>query len=162
MVFPPILLPLFRWFDASAIGAGIRSSTYVFPVVECFHLMGMVLLLGTLVVVDLRLLGFGLRHQSISRVAAALAPVTWIGLGTMIVTGLLLFLSEALKCYGNAAFPYKMFFLFLGLIVYFTIHRSITKKDDAQIGPIRGRLVAVVSLCLWFGVALAGRAIGFT
>ena len=87
--------------------------------------------------------------------------MTWIGLITMLVTGIALFLSEALKCYVIAAFPYKMLFLFLGILVYVTIHRSITKRADDKIGPIWGRVVAVVSLCLWFGVALAGRAIGF-
>jgi hypothetical protein len=113
------------------------------------------------VVIDLRLLGLGMRRQSISRVAAALSPVSLLGLITMLVTGTLLFLSEAVKCYGNAGFHMKMYCLFPGLIVYFTVHRWITKRDDAQIGPIWGKVVAVVSLGLWFGVALGGRAIGF-
>ena len=152
---------LFKWFDQTWIGSSIRASTYVFPVVECFHLIGMVLLLGGLVVIDLRLLGFGMRRQPISRVAAAIMPVSLIGLITMLVTGTLLFLSEAVKCYGNAGFHWKMYFLFPGLVVYFTIHRWITKRDDAQIGPVWGKLVAILSLGLWFGVALGGRAIGF-
>ena len=151
--------PLFKWFDNTSIGAAVRASTYVFPVVECFHLIGMVLLLGAMVVIDLRLLGFGMRRQPVSRVAAALNPVMLTGLIMMLATGTILFLSEAIKCYGNAGFHYKMYFLFPGLLVYFTIHRWITKRDD--VGPILGRVVAVVSLCLWFGVALGGRAIGF-
>ncbi len=154
-------LPLFKWFDQTSISAGIRASTYVFAVLECVHLMGMVLLLGSIVVIDMRLLGLGMRRQPISRVAAALAPVSLVGLVTMLVTGSLLFLSEAIKCYGNAGFHYKMYFLFPGLLVYFTLHRSITKRDDAQIGPIWGKVVGLLSLGLWFGVALGGRAIGF-
>lgn len=152
---------LFQWFENSWMGAGIRSSTYAFALLECFHLFGMVCLLGSLVAVDLRLLGFGMKRLPVAKVASALAPVTWIGMATMIVTGTMLFSSEAMKCYQNSAFPWKMIFLALGLLTYFTIHRYVTKLDDARIGPVWGKLVGAVSLALWFGVALAGRAIAF-
>ncbi len=62
--------PLFRWFDATWIGSSIRASTYAFPIIECVHLLGMVLLLGTIVVIDLLLLGLGMRRQPVSRLAA--------------------------------------------------------------------------------------------
>ena len=154
-------LPLFKWFDQTWIGSTIRASTYAFPVIECIHLIGMVLLIGAIVVIDMRLLGLGMRRQPVARVAAALAPVSLTGLITMLVTGSLLFLSEALKCYGNEGFHYKMYFLFPGIVVYFTIHRWITKREDSKIGPIWGKVVGLLSMALWFGVALGGRAIGF-
>lgn len=99
---------LFQFFENSGVGVWIRASTYAFAVLECVHLMGMVCLLGSLVAIDMRLIGFGMKRQPVAKVASSLAPVTWIGMGTMIVTGLLLFSSEAMKCYDNAAFPWKM------------------------------------------------------
>lgn len=155
------LLPFFQWCDASWLGATIRASTFAFALIECFHLLGMVCLLGSVVVVDLRLLGLGMRRQPVARLASALQPVTLTGMATMIISGVMLFSSEALKCYDNAAFPWKMLFLLLGLITWFTIHRRVTRLDDDRIGPVRGKLVGGLSLILWFGVALAGRAIAF-
>jgi hypothetical protein len=153
-------LGIFQWFEHSGVGVWIRASTYAFAVIECFHLLGLVCLLGSMIAIDLRLLGFGLTKQPAAKVAAALSPVTLVGLGTMIVTGLLLFSSEAMKCYDNAAFPWKMACFFSGIIIYLTLHRRITKLDDAKIG-IGAKAVAALSLMLWFGVAVAGRAIAF-
>ena len=109
------LIGLFEWFEHSAVCAAIRASTYDFAVLKCLHLMGMVCLLGSLAAIDLRLLGFGMTRQPVAKVASALAPITWVGLATMIVTGLLMFSSEAMKCYDNEAFPWKMGCLFFGL-----------------------------------------------
>jgi hypothetical protein len=75
----------------------------------------------------------------------------------MLLTGLLLFLSEALKCYDNDAFKPKMICLALAIVWTYTIHRKAVNSDV----PGSGKLVAIVSLCLWFSVGIAGRAIGF-
>jgi hypothetical protein len=155
------LMPFFHWCDASWLGAAVRSSTWAFALIECFHLLGMVCLLGSLVVVDLRLMGFGMRGQPVARVAKALEPVTLFGLAVMVLSGVMLFTSEALKCYDNPAFLWKMLFLALGTIVWFTFHRRITRLDDDRIGSVRGKLLGGLSLVLWFGVALAGRAIAY-
>jgi hypothetical protein len=153
------LLPLFRWFDASYIGSTIRGSTELFPIIEFFHLLGLVALLGSIVVVDMRLLGIGLRRQPVSRVAAQLAPVTVTGIVLMLTSGSLLFLSEAIKCYDNDAFWIKMEFLAAAILFYATIHRKVTASDKPR--PILGAITALLSLTLWFGVGWAGRAIAF-
>ena len=153
------LLPFFRWFDGSWIGTTIRMSTYLFPAIEVLHLIGLVLLLGTVIVVDLRLLGFGLRRQSVTRVAQEVAPWTLLGVATMLITGFLLLLSEAVKCYQNDAFWFKMEFLLPALIFHFTVYRKVTSSD--KIRPVWARLTACLSLALWFGVGLGGRAIAF-
>src|ERR1700685_3730138 len=101
-------LPLFKWFDATLISQIIRNSTYIFPVVEVLHLFGLTLLLGTVTVVDLRILGVGMRRQSVSELASQLTPWSVGAAILTIISGILLFLSEAMKCYGNAAFPFKM------------------------------------------------------
>src|SRR5207248_8876232 len=152
------LYPLFKWFDATTIGVMIRNSTYIFPVVEVVHLFGITLLLGTLTITDLRILGIGMRRQPINAVARELDGWTmWAGI-VAIASGILLFLSEALKCYGNAAFPYKMWFLLGGVILYLAFRRKLT---SAGASPVQLKVVAVLSLLLWYGVAIAGRAIAF-
>jgi hypothetical protein len=153
------LLPLFRWFQATGIGVAIRSSTYWFPAIEVVHLLGLVFLLGPVLVVDLRLLGFGMQRQTTSSVAKAAAPLIRIGIGAMVLTGTLLFLAEALKCYENPAFWFKMYFLAGALAFHSTIYRWVTSSDS--LNPFAKRLTAILSLMLWFGVAVGGRLIAF-
>lgn len=154
------MLEFFKWCDATWIAQVIRNSTYIFPVVEVFHLFGLTLLLGIVTVVDLRILGVGMRKQTIPGLAGALAP--WaVGAALLtIVSGILLFLSEAMKCYSNSAFPYKMWFLLGGLILYFFTHRAIT-SPDSRMSLATMKLVAALTLILWYSVAIAGRAIAF-
>ena len=141
------------------IATFIRSSTTIFPVIEVIHLFGLTILLGTLTVIDLRILGIGMRRQSIQTVVKNLGPLTvWAAVVT-IGTGILLFLSEALKCYDNNAFPWKMWLVLAGLLLYLFFQRRMAK--GAQVGSAQMKIVAVLSLVCWYGVALAGRAIAF-
>jgi len=78
----------------------------------------------------------------------------------MLTSGILLFLSEAMKCYGNTSFRVKMVFLFFALTFQFTVFNRIVRKQGPA-SSTSGKMAAAVALCLWFGVGLAGRAIGF-
>lgn len=153
-------LQVFQWLDSTMIGNTIRDSTYIFPVVEVFHLFGLTLLLGTLTITDLRMLGVGMRRQSVAEVAMQLAPWSIWGAVVTILSGILLFLSEAMKCYSNAAFPWKMWFLLAGILLYLFVQRRITRAGS-RVGPVTLKTVAVLSLFFWYGVAIAGRAIAF-
>jgi uncharacterized protein YacL len=153
--------PFFQWCDATAIGAAIRNSRWLFPLVESIHLLGLTVLLGTVIVLDLRLLGLGLRRQPVARVAAGLSGLMAGSVVVMLGTGLLLFLSEALKCYASPPFRVKMLFLFTAILFHYTAFRAIAKDKRAEARPILSKLVGVVSFALWMGVGLAGRAIGF-
>jgi hypothetical protein len=151
----------FHWCDSTWIGLTIRESRVLFPIVETFHLFGLTMLLGTILLIDLRLLGLGMQRQPVTRLASQLAPWTVASLALSLASGIPLFLSEALKCYASDSFRVKMLFLFLAILFHFTICRRFTTSDAARITPWRSRLVASLSLSLWVGVALAGRAIGF-
>ena len=153
------VLEIFRWLDNTAIGNGIRDSTNWFPSIEVVHLLGLTILYGAVLVLDLRLLGFGLRRQSITTVAREVNRYLFLGIGIMLVTGIPLFLSEALKCYTNEAFWFKMGCLLLALIFQFAIHRRVLSTDHPN--PIFAKFAAVSSMLLWFGVGLGGRAIAF-
>jgi len=154
------MIEFFRWCDATWISNVIRNSTWIFPIVEVFHLLGLTMLLGTVTLIDARILGLGMRRQSISKVGTDLTPWMLGGAALTICTGIPLFLSEAMKCYGNAAFPYKMSCLAGGLVLVALTQRSIN-SPKTRMNPALMKVVAVLSLCLWYGVALAGRAIAF-
>ena len=156
------LLAFFQWCEQSAIGDTIRRSAWLFPVIEAIHLLGLGLIGGAVLVVDLRLLGLGLRRQSVAQLARDAQPWLIGSLLLMITTGTLLFLSEAIKCYYHPAFWVKMTSLFLAIVFTFTVQRKVTTADEARMSPLWSKVVAVVSVVLWSGVGIGGRWIGFS
>ena len=156
------LLPFFQWCYQTPIGEGIRNSTWLFPVIEAFHLLGLGLTAGAVLIVDLRLLGVGLSKQPPARLWAAVKPWLLGSLTLMFTSGILLFLSESIKCYYSFAFWVKMTSLFLVLLFTFTVRRRVMQTGLASDRPLLGRLTAVISLSLWFGVAWGGRWIGYS
>jgi hypothetical protein len=153
------LLPFFQWCENSGLIVAMRSSVWLFPVIESLHLMGLALIGGAVLMVDLRLLGFGLRRQPVAQVAQDAQRWLLVGLLVMLPTGLLLFMASAVKCYYLPAFWVKMTSLFLALVFTFAVRRRVIMAT--RLSPVRARLVAVVSLSLWSSVAIAGRLVGF-
>lgn len=155
------LLHVFEWFEATSVGAMIRQSTWMFPVIEAMHLLALALIGGAVLVVDLRLFGWGLRRMSVRQLASDAQPWMVGSLIMMIITGVLLMLSEAIKCYYNVAFWWKMGFLAVAIIYTFTVRRRVIAMDDGRLGPLGARVAAAASVILWSGVGISGRAIGF-
>jgi hypothetical protein len=153
------LLNTFHWFEATPIGIYGRRSSYFFPSVEVVHLCGLTLLLGTVLVLNLRLLGAIMPRQSIPEIARATAPLLWTGVALAFGSGLLLFLAEAIKCYYNVAFWYKMGLLISAVVFQLIVHQKLNAAPCPSTGLVKG--TAAISLVLWFGVAVAGRAIAF-
>ena len=154
-----------QWINDTRIATEIRESDLVFPIVETVHVLGIALLAGTVAIVDLRLLGLVLKRERISQIAGQVLPLTWAGFVAMFVSGGLLFLAEATKSYGNPAFRVKMLLLLIAglnpLVFHTTIYRTVSAWDDARITPWRARLAAALSLTLWSGIIIAGRAIAY-
>jgi hypothetical protein len=156
------LLPLFQWCYDTPLGETIRNSTWMFPVIETFHLFGLGLTAGAVLIVNLRLLGVGLSRTPVAQIAAAARPWLLGGVALMFISGIPLFLSESIKCLYNYAFWVKMTCLFLVLIFTFTVQSRVTQSGTTSDRPLLGRLTALISLGLWFGVAWGGRWIGFS
>ena len=155
------VLPWIEWVAASALGQAISQSSWAFAVIESVHLLALAVIGGAVLMVDLRLLGFGLRAQPVDRVARDAWPWfvgSWV---VMIVTGVLLFVSEPLKLYFSTPFFWKMIFLLSGSLFAVTVRRKVTLAGDGRTPPVVMKLVGLVSLLLWFGVGSAGRWIGF-
>jgi hypothetical protein len=156
------LLPFFQWCYQTPVGETIRESTWLFPVIEACHLLGLGLTVGAVLLVDLRLLGLGLSRQPVAKLAAGAQPWLLGSLTLMFASGFPLFLSEAIKCYYSFPFWVKMTSLFLALLFTFTVRRRVTQTGIAADRPLLGRSIALTSLVLWFGVAWGGRWIGFS
>ena len=156
------LLPFFTWCENSMVGQTIRSSKWLFPVIESFHLLALVLIAGAVLVVDLRLFGLGLRRQPVAQLALDAQPWLIGSLMVMLVSGILLFLSESIKCYYSLAFSVKMTSLLLAIIFTFTVRRKVAMADESRARPLWSKLAAVISVTLWSGVGIGGRWIGFS
>jgi hypothetical protein len=154
------LLPFFKWCDSTWLGETIRGSRIYFPIIETFHLLALTILFGAVLVLNLRMCGLMMKTQPVQQVAKDLEPWAFWSLVVILVSGVMLFLSEAMKCYASKPFQVKMLFLFAALIYHFTIHRRVSRSDrDPKIAW--GALIGTVNVLLWLGVGLGGRAIGF-
>ena len=149
----------------SSIGTGIRESLWTFTVVETTHVLALAISVGLLIWFDLRLLGFGMRHQPISVIHRQIMPWAIIGFIVMFVSGILLFWSEAEKCYRSGFFRAKIAFLFLAafnaLIFELKTKKTIEEWDKHPIPPLKARMAGWLSIISWAAVIIAGRATAY-
>src|SRR4029453_3706134 len=136
-----MLLPLFQWFEAMWLGNAIRTSLGLFPVIEAAHLLGLCVLGGTVLIVDLRMLGFGLKRHTIAQLAHDARPWLIASIVVMLATGTALFLSESVKCYYSQSFWVKIITIPLAILFTFTIREWTVRSGvpDATGRPRRAR-----------------------
>jgi hypothetical protein len=136
----------------------LDSSELVFPILECFHIVGFAVSIGTIATVNFSILGVVRTRES----PADLARDTWLwtlsGLVLMLFSGLLLFSSDPDMYYVNRAFLIKMVFFVSAVIFHYTVHRRVLESDPL---PHSAKAIACVSLILWSGVIFGGIFIGF-
>lgn len=155
------LLEFCRWIQYSGPLVELRASPWFFPAIATIHLFGLATIGGAVLLVDLRLLGFGLRGQRAADLARDAERWLIRGLWIALPTGVLLFMCFATKYYWLAFFWVKLAALAAVLIFTFSIRRRAVLAADEGASRARSRVVAVVSLSLWTTVALGGRYIGF-
>lgn len=158
---PEAWLPFFERLENTALGVAVRESIWAFPVIEAVHLLGLGMLGGAVLLVDLRLWDMGLTRQPIADLVRHARPWLLAGVALMFATGVPLFLSEAVKCYYNTSFWVKMISLPIALAYTFGIRGWLVRAAPSHAGGST-RLIATISLALWFTVAAAGRWIGFS
>lgn len=157
-----MLLPYFQWCESSWLGQVIPNSAWLFPVIEAVHLLALAVIGGAVLVVDLRLLGLGLRSRPVSEIGREAQPYLIASLIVMISSGVPLFFSEAIKCYYSDAFWVKMPALALSIVFAFTVRRMVVQAEDGRFAPTSRMAVGAMSLLLWSTVGMAGRWIGFS
>jgi hypothetical protein len=150
--------PFFEWLVTSPWANAMNGPEWAFPVVQSLHFMGFALSIGTIAIVDLRLLGIGMRRQQASELAADLNRWTIAGIAIMLITGPLMFSADAVRYHVNASFEFKMYCLTAALLFHFTVHRWALRPDAS---PVLAKLAGALSLLLWTGVVAGGRMIAF-
>lgn len=150
----------------SSLATSIRENTVLFPGIESLHVLAVSFLVGSVAIVDLRLLGVRSFTLSIRELMAAILPLTWLAFAAAVVTGTLLFLSNALEYSQNAAFRWKLLILILAGLNAALFHsftcRGLNRWGRALRTPLSVRAAGIVSLLCWVGIVALGRAIGFT
>jgi hypothetical protein len=155
-----MLLPTFQWLESLWIGKAVVNSLWLFPVIESVHLLALSVLGGSILLVDLRMLGFGLKQYSVAALAREARPFLIGAIVMLISTGLPLFLAEAIKCYYSPAFWVKMSTLAVAIMYTFTIRARVTRSESVH--NTARQLAGALSIALWITVAAAGRWIGFS
>lgn len=143
----------------------IRESNWLFPTIETVHVLALVLVVGSIFMVDLRLLGIASRARSVRDVTAQSLPLTWSAFAVAATAGSLLFSSKAVTYYGDFPFRLKMVCLVLAGINTACFHLlTYPRVAEWDLGrpPVRARIAGGLSLVLWIVIVGAGRWIGFT
>ena len=151
------MLPFFQWLEAFGFGAG---SEFTVAFINVAHLLALTVFIGAVLVVDLRLLGRGVRKQPRAPVARDAQPWFIGGFTAMAITGALQVLATPMKAYFSDQFWFKMQLLVAAVLFTFTVRLLISRADEARVGPIWGKLVGLTSIALWATIAVQGRLIG--
>jgi hypothetical protein len=157
-----MLLPYFQWLETFWLGQFIVGSNWLFPVIESVHLLALAVLGGSVLIVDMRMVGLGLRDRPVAEIARDARPWMIRALVAMILTGVPLFLSEPIKCYYSPAFWVKMWTLAIATIYTFTLRSRAARAEPVRNTARLQMLAGALSIALWFTVASAGRWIGFS
>jgi hypothetical protein len=156
---------IIQTINDSGIADWMRSSLKAMPFIEATHVLAVALVFGSILVVDLRLLGYPNTRRPYTTVSRELIWLTWTGFALALVTGALMFAPNAVTYFGNTAFRLKMLALLAAginmLVFQYITSRSVAQWDSAR-SPAPARLAAVLSLLLWLTVIGAGRWIGFS
>lgn len=154
-----------HWLESTAPAIAISESTWLFPCIESIHVLAIALVVGSITMVDLRLLGINLRDRPVGELISEVLPWTWSSFLVAVCSGALLFSSNASHYWGTVPFRAKMLLLSLAglnmLVFHSTIHRSVELWGRQSGTPRAAKIAGGISLGLWVGVVTFGRWIGF-
>jgi len=160
------LSTFFELMQNSALSEYLRTSLKAMPIVEAIHVMAVATVFGTIVLVDLRLLGYPNVQRSFSKLHHELLQWTWVAFGIAFITGVLLLVVNAVTYYRNTAFWLKMGVIVLAginmLVFEYVTAKSVAKWDKGVLPPAAARTAGALSIVFWVGVIFLGRWIGFT
>ena len=156
--------PLFdfvQWLNETRFSMALREGDWSFAVIETVHILGLGFSVGTIVWVDLRLIGLAMRRERVTDVIGGLEPWAMGGFVVMFLSGILLLLAEPLKAYSRLAFRLKVVMLILAainvLVFHRGVYRTIAQWDEAEVLPWQAKISGYLSLILWLGIIIAGR-----
>ena len=136
----------------------LNANEWAFPLTECFHIASFALSIGTIMLVDLRLLGLAFKRETPGQLLKDTGLWTLAGLIIVIISGLLIFSSDPIRYIYNMGFQYKILFLVLAIIFNYTIHRKVALSNSST---SMAKLVGGISVLLWILVPFGGIWISF-
>jgi hypothetical protein len=154
-----------RWLERSRLAEVVRVAPFLYPLLESLHVLGIALLVGSAILVDLRLLGIGRHALPVTTVARYLLPVSRVGFVLVALTGFAMFSGIARAVAGSAAAPWKLGLIAVAginvLVFHFGIYRSVHRWDLNSATPVSARVAAIVSAFCWAGTIIAGRFLAY-
>jgi hypothetical protein len=166
MSFADRLHDTVAWLQATPISTTIRESDWVFPTIESAHVIAFVLVVGSIFVVDLRLMGLASRRRPAVELTDRLLPLTWTAFAAAAAAGLLLFIAKPISYTANAFFLSKLALLALAGVnmaaFHLLVHRRLVGIAPGAPEPAAAKVSGFLSLALWIGIVACGRWIGFT
>jgi hypothetical protein len=150
------MLNMCEWLEHTWLISTIAQTGWIYAAISVTHYFTLFVLVGTIVLVDLRVLGVAARNQSAAQIGEALFPWTWTALGLAVFSGFILFATDARDYYPDTIFRVKMAVIFFAFVFAVIVQRNVPKWDRAPMISRGAKLVAFVSLVLWIGAILAG------
>src|SRR5215471_4635999 len=151
--------PYFDWAGNTWLGTTVRDTVWAFPLIETFHLLALAVLLGSVLIVNLRVFGLGKQYSAAAQMARQLEPWMLWSIVVLIATGIPMAFSEPMKCFESYSFPIKMGFMFVGIASQLTIQRRWVMAGDPDAG--KAKLAAILSIVIWTVVGAAGKGIPY-
>ena len=159
------LTSIFQWINDTALAENIRDSVWLFPLIECVHVVAIVFVVGSITRVDLRLMGLINRDRPVLDVHEEMLPYTWTGFAIATIFGLLMWASKPLTYFGMAFFDVKLVLIGLAFLnmLYFEHmpFRTVSAWGRDPFPPVAARLSGAMSLAIWVSVIICGRFMGF-
>jgi hypothetical protein len=160
------LTALMEWLQAWSWAVFIHKTAWAFTTVELVHVFAISLVIGTIAIMDLRLLGLASTKRPVTELARGVLPITWAAFALAVLAGSLLFVSQATAYFASTTFWIKMGLIVLAGInmLFFELvtFRGVQKWDLEPVPPLRARLAGGISLTCWVLVVVFGRWTGFT
>jgi hypothetical protein len=157
---------ILNFIEHTYLATLVREGDWGFPLAECLHVLSITTVFGSILMMDLRLLGLASRDSAVTKLSKEVLPYTWIAFACAVITGTVIFISKASVYWYNPQFEFKFLFMALAaanmLVFHFGAFRRVADWDDALLPPPAARLAGALSIALWIMVVFFGRWIGFT
>ncbi|HEY0747893.1 MAG TPA: DUF6644 family protein [Steroidobacteraceae bacterium] len=154
-----------QWLEAQGFSVAIAQSTYLFPVLETIHVFAIALVVGSIAILDLRLIGVSLKGSAVTKLANAILPWSWFSFALAALAGSLMFASRATLYFSNIPFRWKITFVLLAglnmMVFHLTVFRRVQDWDSKLPPPHAARIAGLLSLTVWISVVFFGRFAGF-
>lgn len=160
------MLELFKMVENTGLAQWVREDPFAFPLLESIHVVAVMVVVGTIALLDMRLLGLASRNRTVRGLSHDVLPWTWAGFIAATVSGVLLMTGQAGAYAGNTQFRLKIALMAAAginmLVFHLVTWRRIDQWDRDPLPPAAARFAGALSLLLWIGVVVSGRWVGWT